>query len=190
MTWPCQASEHDADHGEPDEGGDGARISLEITRQAAIAANPGQGSFDDPALGQDDELVQFVALDDLEHPTAGAGSGLRGAWSLIAGIGEDPLDEGEEAARAPIENQPRPVAVLNIAGMDDDVQQKTKRIDEDVTLASSDLLARIVALRVERGAPFMEWPAPLLHHVRVGEWRVRQWTLIFSGSTWARIAAA
>jgi hypothetical protein len=47
-----------------------------------------------------------------------------------------------------------------------------------------------VALRVERGAPFMEWPAPLLHHVRVGEWRVRQWTLIFSGSTWARIAAA
>ena len=93
-------------------------------------------------------------LDDLEHPTAGTGSGLRGAWSLIAGIGEDPLDEGEEAARAPIENQPRPVAVLNIAGMDDDVQQKTKRIDEDVTLASSDLLARIVALRVERGAPF------------------------------------
>jgi hypothetical protein len=88
MTWPCQASEHDADHGEPDEGGDGARISLEITRQAAMAANPGQGSFDDPALGQDDELVQLVALDDLKHPTAGAGSGC--AWSLIAGIGEDP----------------------------------------------------------------------------------------------------
>src|ERR1700730_7807678 len=137
MTWPCQASEHDADHGEPDEGGDGARISLEITRQAAIAANPGQGSFD-----------------DREPPTAGAGSGLRGAWSLIAGIGEDPLDEGEEAARAPIENQPRPVAVLNIAGMDGDVQQKAKRIDQDVALAPGDLLARIVALRVERGAPF------------------------------------
>ena len=70
------------------------------------------------------------------------------------GIGKDAFDEGKEAARASIENQPRPVAVLNIAGMDDDVQQKTKRIDEDVTLASSDLLARIVALRVERGAPF------------------------------------
>jgi hypothetical protein len=154
MTWSCQASEHDADHGEPDEGGDGARISLEIARQAAIAANPGQGSFDDPALGQDDELVQLVALDDRKHPTAGAGSGLRGAWSLIAGIGEDPLDEGEKAARAPIENQPRPVAVLNIAGMDDDVQQKAKRIDQDVALAPGDLLARIVALWVERGAPF------------------------------------
>ena len=154
MTWPCQTSEHDADHREPDESGDGARVSLEIACQAAIAADPCQGAFDDPTLGQDDEFVQFVALDDLKHPTTGAGSRSRGARSLIAGIGEDPLDEREEAARAPIENQPRPVAVLNIAGMDDDVQQKAKRIDEDLALAPGDLLARIVALWVERGAPF------------------------------------
>jgi len=153
MTWPCQASEHNADHGEPDEGGDGARISLEITRQAAIAANPGQGSFDGPALGQDDEFVQFVALDDLEHPTAGPGCGSRGARSLIASIGEDALDEGEEAAGASIENQPRPVAVLNIGGMDDDVQQEAERIDQDMALAPGDLLARIKPLRVKRGAP-------------------------------------
>jgi hypothetical protein len=154
MTWPCQASEHDADHGEPDEGGDGARISLEIACQAAIAADPCQGAFDDPTLGQDDEFVQFVALDDLDHPMAGAGSGSCGAWSLIAGIGEDPLDEREEAARAPIENQPRPVAVLNVGGMDDNVQQKAERIDKDVALAPDDLLARIKPLRVKRGAPF------------------------------------
>ena len=98
--------------------------------------------------------MQFVALDDLEHPTTGAGSRSRGAWSLIAGIGEDALDEGEEAAGASIENQPRPVAVLNIAGMDDDVQQKAERIDEDVALAPGDLLARVKPLRVKRGAPF------------------------------------
>ena len=154
MRWFGQASEHDADHGEPDEGGDGARISLEITRQAAIAADPGQGSFDDPTLGQDDEFVQFVALDDLEHPTPGFGSRSRGAWSLIAGIGEDALDEGKEAAGASIEYQPRPVAVLNIGGMDDDVQQKAERIDKDVALAPGDLLARIEPLRVKCGAPF------------------------------------
>jgi len=108
MSCPGQASEHDADHREPDEGGDSARVSLEITRQAAIAADPGQGSFNDPALRQDDKFVQFVALDDLDHPMAGVGSGSRGARSLVAGIGEDALDEGEEAASAPIENQPRP----------------------------------------------------------------------------------
>ena len=98
--------------------------------------------------------MQFVALDDLKHPTAGPGCGLRGAGSLIAGIGEDALDEGEEAAGAPIENQSRPVAVLNVGGMDDDVQQETERIDQDMALAPGDLLARIKPLRVKRGAPF------------------------------------
>src|SRR5205085_7552633 len=82
MSCPGQASEHDADHGQPDEGSDSAGVALEIARQAAIAADPGQSSLDDPALGQDDEFVQFVALDDLDHPKAGAGSGSRDAWSL------------------------------------------------------------------------------------------------------------
>jgi hypothetical protein len=98
--------------------------------------------------------VQLVALDDLEHPTTGAGSRSRGAGSLIAGIGEDALDEGEEAAGASIENQSRPVAVLNVGGMDDDVQQEAERIDQDMALAPGDLLARIKPLRVKRGAPF------------------------------------
>ena len=83
-----------------------------------------------------------------------AGSGLRHAWSLISGIGEDALDKGKEAARALIENQPRPVAILYVRGMNDDIQEKAERIDEDVPLAARDLLARIKALRVERGAPF------------------------------------
>ena len=81
--------------------------------------------------------MQFVALDDLEHPTTGAGSRSRGAWSLIAGIGKDALDEGEQAAGASIENQPGPVAVLNVGGMDDDVQQEAERIDQGVPLGVS-----------------------------------------------------
>jgi hypothetical protein len=38
--------------------------------------------------------------------------------------------------------------------VDDDVHQEAERVDEDVALAARDLLARIVALRVERRAPF------------------------------------
>jgi hypothetical protein len=68
---PGKASEHDTDHGQPDEGSDGAGVALEIARQAAIAADPRQGTFDDPAPGQDDEFVQFITLDDLKHPTTG-----------------------------------------------------------------------------------------------------------------------
>ena len=154
MIWLGQAAQHDADHGETDEGLDGARIALEIACEAAIAADPGQRAFDDPAFGQDDEFVQFVALDDFDDPTAAGGSGVSDAWPLIAGIGEDALDKGKEAARASIENQPRPVAILHRGGMNDDVQEKTERVDEDVPLAARDLLARIEALRVERRAPF------------------------------------
>jgi len=76
-----------ADHGQPGEGSDGAGIPLEIVRQAAIAADPGQGAFDDPAPGQDDEFVQFITLDDLKPPTTGAATSSRGARSLVAGIG-------------------------------------------------------------------------------------------------------
>lgn len=61
--------------------------------------------------------------------------------------------EGEEAARAPVEDEPCAVAVLHRGGMNDDIQQEADRVDEDVPLAARDFLARIVALRVERRAP-------------------------------------
>ena len=62
MSCPGQASEHDADHGQSDEGSDGAGVALEIPCQAAIAADPGQGSFNDPALGQDENLCSSLRL--------------------------------------------------------------------------------------------------------------------------------
>ena len=98
--------------------------------------------------------MQLVTLDDLQDPGAGLGDGCGQRRSLVAGIGEDALDEGEEAAGASIENQPRPVAVLNVGGMNDNVQQKAERINQDMALAPGDLLARIKPLRVKRGAPF------------------------------------
>ena len=98
--------------------------------------------------------MQFVALDDFDHPMTRAGGGLRHARSLISGIREDALDKGKEAARASIENQPCSVAILYVSGVNDDVQEKAECVDEDVPLAARDLLARIKTLRVELGAPF------------------------------------
>jgi hypothetical protein len=45
--------------------------------------------------------------------------------------------------------------VLNIGGMNDDVQQETQRVDQDVPLATLDLLARIVARRIEPRPPYL-----------------------------------
>ena len=128
-------------------------MALEVAGQSAAMADPGQGSFDDPALGQYDEFVQLVALDDLEHPTAGPGCGSRGARSLIAGIGEDALDEGKRAARL-LKDLADAIAVLHIGWVNDDAQEEAERVDEDVALAPRDFLARIITLRVERRAPF------------------------------------
>ena len=129
------------------------------TRLAIYAMSLGVLLFIEPVaqaqdVDQGDETMQLVALDDLQFPGAGLGDCDRGLRSVISAIGEDALDEREKAAGAPIENEQRPIAILHIGGMDGDVQQEAERIDENVPLAARDLLARIKALRVERGAPF------------------------------------
>ena len=153
MAWSGEASQHEADHREAEEGGDGSRVALEVAGQASVAADPSEGAFDDPALGQDDETMGVAALDDLHLPGTGAGDELGHLGPLIAGIGKDAFDEREGSPR-PAQQIARTVAVLHIGRVDGDAQQQAQRIDQDVALAAGDLLARIEALRVERGAPF------------------------------------
>ena len=98
--------------------------------------------------------MQFAALDDLQRPGPRLGDGRGCLRSLVASIGEDARNEGEQASRAAVEDERRAVTVLHVGGVDDDVDQEAERIDENVALAARDLLARIVALRVERRAPF------------------------------------
>lgn len=154
MVWPGQAAEHESDHGKADECGSGSGIALEVAGQASMVADPRQSALDDPALGQDDEAMQFVALDDLDLPGAGPGDGGGCPGSPIAGIGEDALDERKQTARAPVEDERGAVAILHVGRVNDDVQQEAERVDQDVPLAACNLLARIKALRVDRGAPF------------------------------------
>jgi hypothetical protein len=76
-------------------------------------ADPGERSLDDPAFGKHDEAMQFVALDDRQLLGAGFGDSGRSFCSLIGGISEDTLNEGEEAARAPIEDEQSAVAKIS-----------------------------------------------------------------------------
>ena len=67
------------------------RVAIEILPifgEPAASVEPGDGAFDDPSFGQDDEGVQFVALDDLDDPVAAFGNGQRDARSAIPGVGE------------------------------------------------------------------------------------------------------
>ena len=60
----------------------------------------------------------------------------------------------QEAARAPIEDEQSADAVPHSGRVDDDVQQQAECVDQDMPFAAGDLLGRIKALRVKRGAPF------------------------------------
>jgi len=97
--------------------------------------------------------VRVAALDDLQGPATCVGDDLGHLWSLIACIGEDTLDEGEQAP-CHTKQVAGAVAILHIGGLNADAQQEAERIDEDMSLAPGDLLARIEALRVKRRAPF------------------------------------
>ena len=91
--------------------------------------------------------MQFIALDDRQFPGAGLGDGGSGLRSPVRGISEDTVDEGEEAACAPIEDEQSAVAILHSGRVDDDVQQQAEGVDQDMPFAAGDLLGRIKALR-------------------------------------------
>lgn len=93
------------------------------------------------------------SFDDLDFPASGPCHDVRHFRPLIAGIGENALDEREPAPRF-AQQGARAIAILNIGGQNAHAEEKAERIDEDVALAAGDFLARVKTLRVERGAPF------------------------------------
>src|SRR5215472_13233216 len=129
-------------------------MALEVFGETAATADPGQGAFDDPALGQDLEARHVVAANDFDGPGARLCDGGGELWSLIIGIGEDARDEREHTPGAAIKDERRAIAVLHVGRMDDDVQEEPQRVDKNVPLSAFDLLARVVTRWIERGPPF------------------------------------
>jgi hypothetical protein len=119
-SWPGQSFEHEADHCEAHESGDGSGVAFEVTRQPAISADPGEGPFNDPAFWQDDEAMCVASFDDLQGPAAGVGNHLRHLRPLIASIGEDALDEWKPTPRR-AEQLASTIAVLYVGRVDHDV---------------------------------------------------------------------
>ncbi len=79
--------------------------------------------------------------------------GLAKLRSLIATIGEEFAQERITTEQSR-ENQSPAGAILNIGGMNHGMKQEAYSIDEDMTLLAFDLLARIIAARVDKAPPF------------------------------------
>ena len=98
--------------------------------------------------------MQFVSLDDFDDPIAALSCRQCGAWPLITCVGEDAQDKREQCACARVENECRPVAILDIGRMNNGVQQKAERIYENVALLALDLFSRIEAMWIDARPPF------------------------------------
>jgi hypothetical protein len=121
-------------------------IPAKTVRLSVRQREPGEGAFDDPALGQDDELSSIAAFDDLHRP------GQHGHHPIdqlagIAAIGKDLPDAGTESGRrGPLPdpgyrpNGPRPSKFPAS-------QNEAQRIDGNVLFSPLGFLARVVTGR-------------------------------------------
>src|SRR5262245_58591722 len=130
-------------------GGEGAEVvgdGLEILGEAAVAAEPGEGSFNHPAARQHDEAFHVVApLDDLEPQHGDFGDGGIDLMGMVASVGPDKLQPREAVANF-FEHESRAIAVLHPGRVDDDAQR--------VDLAALHLLSGVVAYAAIVTAPF------------------------------------
>lgn len=113
--------------------------------EAPVLEDPGEGSLDHPAPGQHLEALGVgTATDDLQRDVGLVGSPAY-ETNGVAAIGEDASDEGVSLARA-LEWQLAAVAILHVGGMNANRQEPAIGVGQDVALAPSDLLARVIAL--------------------------------------------
>src|SRR3954469_24317940 len=150
---PSYAPHHEADHAEAEEGEGVDGQVLEVLGEAPAAPEPRERPLHDPALGQRHEALGVAAADDLQPPAAGPGHRRRGRLAAVGAVGEDHLDEGEQPPRR-AQQRDGAVPVLDVGRLDRGAQQQAQRVDQDLPLLALDLLARIVARRVDARPPF------------------------------------
>ena len=68
--------------------------------------------------------------------------------ACINAISKDVFNEWKQSS-CPAQQLEGAITVLNIRRMNDNAQQEAQRVDQDVPLAAFDLLARVVARRIE-----------------------------------------
>jgi len=128
---------------------------LPILGKPAAAIEPGNGTLDDPALGQHHEAFGLIgAPDDFSFEARqDFRQGVVEARPLIGRVGKQLLQERIHPEQGR-KQQDAAVAILDIGGMNDGVEQQTQRIYENVALLALDLLARVIAMRIDPGPPF------------------------------------
>ena len=149
----CQPAQHEADGGEEDEGDSAECEVLEILGEPSAAIEPSDRALDDPALWQELEARAIAALDDLELPIGDGVEELFELGALIGAVADDLLKKGKQSPHR-LEQGRCAVAVLHIGRTHLHAQQQAERVDEEMTLLALDLLAGVIARRIDLRPPF------------------------------------
>ena len=93
-----------------------------------------------------------LTISTLTWPQACAQSVLE-LRTLVAAVGVELEQEGIQSEQR-AHQQHAAVAILDVGGVDDRLHQQALRVDQDVPLLAFDLLARVIARRIDRAPPF------------------------------------
>ena len=142
--WAAGESfEHDVDHTDMDQGFAGFRPVFIVLAQPAAVVDPRDRAFHHPATRQDREAFGLVgAFHDLQFPVTGL---FRPSDEFpgVAAIGPDELQSRKSFA-AFLQDQLGSVTVLNAGDVNDNEQQQSQGVHQQMTLAAVDLLACVV----------------------------------------------
>ena len=146
---------HQIDHSNNDHRLTAAGQSFIVFRQSAVLAQPGKRALDDPSFGQHDESTRQRTFDDLDEAPVPAARPIDEPAGVTA-ICKDQLQAAETGSQ--LSNQQlTAVAVLNIGRMNNQGDDQTDRVDDQMTLATQDFLARVVPTIPPFSAVFTDW---------------------------------
>lgn len=112
---------------------------------AAVAVELGEGVLDDPSAWEALEANGFGhAFDDIDAPAAEFGECFEELVAGTSAVGEE-VAQPREGFVDGFDDEPSPVAVLDVGGVDYDPNEQTSGIGHDMSLAALHLLGRIVA---------------------------------------------
>ncbi|HET6377838.1 MAG TPA: hypothetical protein VFG05_05960 [Methylocella sp.] len=145
--------DRDLDAGERDEGSEGFGEVLVTLGDAAVAAEPGEGSLDGPTARQDGEALQAAAtLDGLEAQHGGLCDGSLDLPGIAAIVRPDQAEPGEAMADF-VEDEGAAAAVLEAGGVNGGPDRQPFGIGKGVNLTPLDLLSGVIACLAVEAAP-------------------------------------
>lgn len=126
-----------------------------VLGETTTSTEPTDGAFDDPALGQNHEALGLIAAaDDFGYQ---ARQGVRQTIMKhrpgVGAVGKQLLEKRELPEQRGQDHEAA-IAILNIGGGDQRMQQQSQSIDENVALLALDQLAAIKPVRINAVPPF------------------------------------